>query len=109
MKTANDNVTNRELRITKTLNAPVELVWEVWTNAKHIANWWGPNGFTNTIHTMDVAEKGEWLLTMHGSDGKIILIKVSSLELFSIKKLYSNTSTQITLQQSFLRLKKKKH
>jgi uncharacterized protein YndB with AHSA1/START domain len=70
VKRANDNVTNRELRITKMLNAPVELVWEVWTNPEHIANWWGPNGFTNTIHTMDVAEGGEWRFTMHGPDGK---------------------------------------
>lgn len=64
-----ENTENRELRITKTLKAPIELVWEVWTNPDHIANWWGPNGFTNTIHTMDVAEGGEWTLTMHGPDG----------------------------------------
>src|SRR6185369_14738638 len=29
-----------------------------------------PNGFTNTIHKMDMEEGGEWLLTMHGPDGK---------------------------------------
>lgn len=70
MKTANDNITNRELRISKMLNATVELVWEVWTKPEHIANWWGPNGFTNTIHTMDLSAGGEWRLTMHGPDGK---------------------------------------
>ncbi len=51
------------------LQAPVELVWEVWTTPEHIAQWWGPNGFTNTIQTMDVQEGGEWKLTMHGPDG----------------------------------------
>ncbi len=51
------------------LQAPVELVWEVWTTPEHIAHWWGPNGFTNTIQTMDVQEGGEWKLTMHGPDG----------------------------------------
>lgn len=70
MKTSNDKVTNRELCISKLLHAPVDLVWEVWINPKHIVNWWGPNGFTNTIHTMNVAEGGEWHLTMHGPDGK---------------------------------------
>ena len=64
---ANNDSTNRELRITKTLSAAVDLAWEVWTNPEHIANWWGPNGFTNTIHTMDVAEAGKWRLTMHGA------------------------------------------
>lgn len=60
---------NRELRITRTFKAPIELMWEVWTSPEHIANWWGPNGFTNTIHKMDLREGGEWKLTMHGPDG----------------------------------------
>ena len=41
----------------------------MWTNPDHIKNWWGPNGFTNTIHQMDFKEGGEWKLTMHGPDG----------------------------------------
>ena len=45
-------------------------MWEAWTNPDHIKNWWGPNGFTNTIHKMDFIAGGEWLLTMHGPDGK---------------------------------------
>jgi uncharacterized glyoxalase superfamily protein PhnB/uncharacterized protein YndB with AHSA1/START domain len=60
---------DREIRIARTVNAPIDLVWEVWTNPDHIKNWWGPVGFSNTIHTMDVREGGEWNLTMHGPDG----------------------------------------
>ena len=60
---------NRELRITRTLNAHIDLVWEVWTKPEHISQWWGPTGFTNTIRTMDVRPGGEWELTMHGPDG----------------------------------------
>ena len=60
---------DRELIITRTLNAPVDLVWKVWTNAEHIKNWWGPNGFTNTIHKMEVKTGGEWDFVMHGPDG----------------------------------------
>lgn len=63
------NVKDREISITRTLNAPVELVWETWTNPEHIAQWWGPNGFTNTITKMDLQPGGEWLLVMHGPDG----------------------------------------
>jgi len=61
---------NRELRLIKTLNAPVHLVWKVWTNPEYLANWWGPEGFSNTIVQMDFREGGEWKLTMHGPDGK---------------------------------------
>jgi len=60
---------NKELRITKTFKAPVELMWEVWTNPEHIIHWWGPNGFTSTIHVWEFKEGGEWKMTMHGPDG----------------------------------------
>lgn len=62
------NTADRELRLSRLLNAPVELVWEVWTNPDHIKNWWGPNGFTNTISKMDFTPGGEWDLVMHGPD-----------------------------------------
>lgn len=68
-KVKND-VAGRELRITRLVNAPRELVWEVWTNPEHIKYWWGPNGFRNTIFQMDVKPGGEWDLIMHGPDGR---------------------------------------
>lgn len=61
---------NKGFNITRLLSAPVELVWRVWTSPEHIANWWGPEGFTSTIHAMEVKQGGEWRLTMHGPDGK---------------------------------------
>ena len=60
----------RELTITRVLNAPIELVWKVWTDPDHIKNWWGPNGFTNTIFEMNVKPGGNWEFIMHGPDGK---------------------------------------
>ncbi len=69
MANMKSNTEDREILISKLLDAPVELVWEAWTNAEHIANWWGPNGFTNTIQTMNVTPGGEWDLVMHGPDG----------------------------------------
>ncbi len=59
----------RELIISRLLNAPIELVWEVFTNPEHIKNWWGPNGFTNTIDKMEVKPGGVWEFIMHGPDG----------------------------------------
>jgi len=63
------NTKDRELLITRTLNASVDLVWEAFTNPEHVVNWWGPNGFTNTIYTMDLRPGGLWELVMHGPDG----------------------------------------
>ncbi|HVW13919.1 MAG TPA: SRPBCC family protein [Mucilaginibacter sp.] len=70
MEKAKSSTADRELQIERTLNAPVELVWEVFTKPEHIVNWWGPNGFTNTIYTMDVRPGGEWDFMMHGPDGR---------------------------------------
>ncbi|OCX52536.1 polyketide cyclase [Mucilaginibacter sp. PPCGB 2223] len=60
---------DRELRLSRTLNAPIELVWKVWTNPEHICQWWGPDGFTCTISKMEVAPEGKWNLVLHGPDG----------------------------------------
>ena len=69
MQNEKSDTTDRELLITRLLHAPVEVVWEVWTNPEHIINWWGPDGFTNTISKMEVQPGGEWDLVMHGPDG----------------------------------------
>lgn len=66
---AEKNKADRCIRLTATLDAPVEKVWEAWSNPEHIKHWWGPNGFTNTITKMDLQPGGEWLLVMHGPDG----------------------------------------
>jgi pimeloyl-ACP methyl ester carboxylesterase/uncharacterized protein YndB with AHSA1/START domain len=69
MQNTKSNTKDREIFLSRTLNAPVALVWEMWTDPQHIANWWGPNGFTNTISTMDLKPGGQWNLVMHGPDG----------------------------------------
>ncbi|WP_291129902.1 SRPBCC domain-containing protein [Flavobacterium sp. UBA7682] len=67
--TTSANTAEREITVSRLLNAPIALVWEVWTNPDHIKNWWRPNGFTNTITKMEVIPNGLWNLVMHGPDG----------------------------------------
>ncbi len=85
-KTHNDTA-DRELAISRLLNAPVKLVWEVFTNPEHIAKWWGPNGFTNTISKMDMMPGGEWHLVMHGPDGTDYKNKSIFKEIIPHKKI----------------------
>lgn len=58
-----------ELILTRTFNASRELVYKVWTDPKHVAQWWGPHGFTTKIREMDVRAGGAWRYTMRGPDG----------------------------------------
>jgi uncharacterized protein YndB with AHSA1/START domain len=72
---------DREIVVTRVFDAPREMVFDAWTDPKHLPCWWGPRGFTTTIHEMDVRPGGIWRLTMHGPDGtdyknRIVFIEV---------------------------------
>jgi uncharacterized protein YndB with AHSA1/START domain len=87
MKAENNSTKDRELRLSRLLDAPIKLVWEVWTNPGHIAKWWGPNGFSNTISTMEVKPGGAWNLVMHGPDGTDYDNKSIFREIIPFKKI----------------------
>ena len=55
---------------TRLLSAPRELVWTAWTDPKHLAQWWGPNGFSTTTSAFDFRAGGVWRFVMHGPDGR---------------------------------------
>ncbi|MFN8284252.1 MAG: SRPBCC domain-containing protein [Chitinophagales bacterium] len=57
---------DREIFSARIIDAPLETVYEAFANPTHLKNWWGPNGFTNTIHEFDLRPGGKWTLTMHG-------------------------------------------
>jgi uncharacterized protein YndB with AHSA1/START domain len=63
------DTTGREIVITRVFNAPRTLVFAAFIDPEHIAHWWGPTGFTITIHQMDVRVGGRWEFVMHGPDG----------------------------------------
>ncbi|HTW58154.1 MAG TPA: SRPBCC family protein [Terriglobales bacterium] len=61
---------DREIVGTHLFDAPRDLVWKMWTDRYHVAQWWGPKGFRTTIHEMDARPGGEWRFIMHGPDGR---------------------------------------
>ena len=65
----NDAAGEREITLSRTYDAPRELVWQAWTREEHMAKWWGPNGFTTTTSEMEVRPGGVWRFIMHGPDG----------------------------------------
>jgi len=60
---------SNELKLTRVYDAPVKAVWDAWTDAKQVAQWWGPRGFTLTTFKKDLRPGGQWIYTMHGPDG----------------------------------------
>src|SRR2546425_388107 len=59
----------RELVITRVFDAPRDLVWKAWTDPKHVAQWWGPMGFTTKVPELDLRPGGRWRYIMTGPDG----------------------------------------
>ena len=60
----------RSIIAVREFDAPRELVFAVWTDPKHLAQWWGPNGFTTTTSAFDTRPGGVWRFVMHGPDGR---------------------------------------
>ena len=55
---------------TRILDAPRELVFAAFTDPKHLAQWWGPTGFSTTTSAFDFRPGGVWRFVMHGPDGR---------------------------------------
>jgi uncharacterized protein YndB with AHSA1/START domain len=63
------NFSERELVITRVFDAPRELVFQTWTDPKHLVRWWGPKGFTNPVCEVDLRVGGAWRIVMRAPDG----------------------------------------
>jgi uncharacterized protein YndB with AHSA1/START domain len=82
------DTSDREIVVSRVIDAPRELVWEAWTKQEHLEQWWGPNGFSVTTLEIDIREGGQWRFIMHGPDGRnypnhIVFTKLKKPELIA--------------------------
>jgi uncharacterized protein YndB with AHSA1/START domain len=59
----------RELILSRIIDAPRELVFRMWTDPAHLAKWWGPRGFTNPVCEIDARPGGALRIVMRAPDG----------------------------------------
>lgn len=59
----------REIVISRAISAPRELVFEAFTQVRHLSRWWGPEGFTTTTRSFEFHAGGAWDFVMRGPDG----------------------------------------
>ena len=60
---------DREIVISRFISAPRELVFEAFTEVRHVSRWWWPEGFSTTTRAFEFRVGGEWDFVMHGPDG----------------------------------------
>lgn len=93
---AKTSVQGRELTVTRSFRAPKDLVFKAWTDPKHLAHWWGPQGFTTTTEEIDVRSGGVWRYVMHGPDGTDYVNVISFIDVTNAEKLeYSHGDGEV--------------
>ncbi|MFD7430119.1 SRPBCC family protein [Streptomyces sp. NPDC059818] len=60
---------DREIVISRDIDAPRELVFKAFTEVRHLSRWWGPEGFTTTTRAFEFRVGGVWEFVLHGPDG----------------------------------------
>jgi uncharacterized protein YndB with AHSA1/START domain len=84
---ASQNFAERELTITRVFDAPRALVFKAWTDPKHLAQWWGPQGFTNPVCEFDARAGGALRIHMSGPDGSVYPMKGVIQEIVAPERL----------------------
>ncbi|MCA9251671.1 MAG: SRPBCC family protein [Phycisphaerae bacterium] len=75
------------IHIVREYDAPVQVVWDAWTDPEQVAKWWGPRGFSIKTHAKDLKPGGFWKYTMYGPDGTEFENKTVYYEVEACKKL----------------------
>jgi len=64
-----DQLEERQIEVSRTFEAPLELLWRVWTEPEHFMKWYGPKGFTAPTCEIDLRKDGRHLWSMLSPDG----------------------------------------
>lgn len=81
---------NRTLTIQRTLKAPVQLVWDAWTQADHIVKWWGPKGMNTQVVEHNFEVGGSWKFVMQMPDGKEFIAEGVYSEIVPLEKIITS-------------------
>ncbi|MBW4608571.1 MAG: SRPBCC domain-containing protein [Hassallia sp. WJT32-NPBG1] len=100
MTNNNDAKSEREIVITRIFNAPRDLVFKVWTDPKHVAQWWGPKGFTTRVEEIDFRPGGTWRYVMIAPDGTEYPVKGVFQEIVTPERIVTSDEFDEGFEQS---------
>lgn len=58
-----------DLVIERSIAAPGDLLFEVWSQPKHLVNWWGPSNFSLPVCDLDFRTGGQYRFCMRSPEG----------------------------------------
>jgi uncharacterized protein YndB with AHSA1/START domain len=71
-----------DLTLVRVFDAPPDLVFRMWTQAQHLAHWWGPRGFSTPVCEVEARAGGAIRIQMRGPDGTVYPLMVGTYEDF---------------------------
>ena len=89
---AENDLARRTLTLKKTLDAPLELVWEAWTQPEHIAGWWGPKGMPLKIVEHNFRVGGKWKYVMPMPDGNEFISEGQYSEIAKFERIITSAN-----------------
>ncbi len=90
--TDHNEIQKRTLSIKRTFDAPIELVWEAWTQPEHIAQWWGAKGMETRIIEHHFQVGGHWKYAMTMPGGQEFLADGTYIEIVEPFKIISSAN-----------------
>lgn len=69
--TEEETSAEREIVVARTIDAPRELVFEAFTDLRHLSRWWGPDGFLTTTRSFAFEIGGVWEFQLRAPDGTV--------------------------------------
>lgn len=80
-------MTQKEFRISRQIDAPLEKVWEAHTELDHLKPWWGPKGFPLHFATLDLRPGGHFRYGMRSAQGQEMWGRFTYLEIAPKERL----------------------
>lgn len=78
---------DRRIEVRRRIGAPRRLVFEAWTEVRHLSRWFGPEGFSTTTSLFEFRAGGTWEFMMHGPDGTEYANHIEWLEIVAPERI----------------------
>ena len=89
-----DPLEEKQIVVSRTFEAPLEVLWKAWTEPEHFMNWYGPKGFTAPTCEIDLRVGGRHFWSMQSPDGMQMYFTGSYKEVVPMERLvYSDASS----------------
>jgi uncharacterized protein YndB with AHSA1/START domain len=95
-------IVDREIVVSRVIQGPRRLVFEAYTDVRHLSRWWGPDGFTTTTHAFEFRPGGVWEFTMRGPDGTEYPNRIEWLEILPPERMVFRHGAKADDPEAFL-------